>query len=196
MVSEIRQEEIKHMLNVEELLKISIVEIFKVDSNYERALVTNLLSFLFKIYSITGKLNNKSLLTKRAFRSPHHTISQASLVGGGTYPQPGEISLAHHGILFLDELGEFSKHVLEVLRQPMEDQQVTVARANRSLSFPASFILAAATNPCPCGWRGSRRHACRSTIRVSPFRGTRETAISVTSSKSPPRRSDRSSSAG
>lgn len=113
-----------------------------------------------KIYSITGKLNNKSLLTKRAFRSPHHTISQAGLVGGGTYPQPGEISLAHHGILFLDELTEFRRDTLEALRQPLESKTVSISRVAQSVSFPASFLLIAALNPCPCGFFGDKKRQC------------------------------------
>lgn len=113
-----------------------------------------------KIYSITGKLHNNSLLTKRAFRSPHHTISQAGLVGGGTYPQPGEISLAHHGILFLDELTEFRRDTLEALRQPLESKSVSIARVAQSVSFPASFLLIAALNPCPCGFFGDKKRQC------------------------------------
>ncbi|MFZ5954732.1 MAG: YifB family Mg chelatase-like AAA ATPase [Candidatus Dependentiae bacterium] len=113
-----------------------------------------------KIYSISGKLNNQPLVTKRPFRAPHHTISQAGLVGGGSYPQPGEISLAHHGILFLDELTEFKRHTLEVLRQPLESRTVNISRAQHSLSFPASFLLVAATNPCPCGYWGDKKKQC------------------------------------
>lgn len=113
-----------------------------------------------KIYSISGKLNNEPLITQRPFRSPHHTISQAGLVGGGSYPQPGEISLAHHGILFLDELTEFKRHTLEVLRQPLESRTVNISRAQHSLSFPASFLLVAATNPCPCGYWGDKKKQC------------------------------------
>lgn len=113
-----------------------------------------------KIYSITGKLSNNALLTKRAFRSPHHTISQAGLVGGGTYPQPGEISLAHHGILFLDELTEFRRDTLEALRQPLESKTVSIARVAQSVSFPASFLLIAALNPCPCGFFGDKKRQC------------------------------------
>lgn len=113
-----------------------------------------------KIYSITGKLNNQSLLTKRAFRSPHHTISQAGLVGGGTYPQPGEISLAHHGILFLDELTEFRRDTLEALRQPLESKTVSISRVAQSVTFPASFLLVAALNPCPCGFFGDKKRQC------------------------------------
>lgn len=113
-----------------------------------------------KIYSISGKLNNQPLISERPFRSPHHTISQAGLVGGGSYPQPGEISLAHHGILFLDELTEFKRHTLEVLRQPLESRVVNISRAQHSLSFPASFLLVAATNPCPCGYWGDKKKQC------------------------------------
>lgn len=113
-----------------------------------------------KIYSITGKLTNQSLLTQRAFRSPHHTISQAGLVGGGSYPQPGEISLAHHGILFLDELTEFKRDTLEALRQPLESKTVSISRVAQSVSFPASFLLVAALNPCPCGFFGDKKRQC------------------------------------
>lgn len=106
-----------------------------------------------KIHSVAGKLPvNASLISKRPFRSPHHTISDAALVGGGGIPQPGEISLAHNGVLFLDELPEFKKSVLEVMRQPMEERSVTISRARVALEFPASFMLIASMNPCPCGY--------------------------------------------
>ena len=113
-----------------------------------------------KIYSISGKLGDKGLVVDRPFRSPHHTISQAGLVGGGSFPQPGEISLAHNGILFLDELTEFKRSTLEVLRQPLEHRTVSIARAQQSVKFPASFLLVAALNPCPCGFWGDKKHAC------------------------------------
>jgi magnesium chelatase family protein len=113
-----------------------------------------------KIYSISGKLEENTLLGQRPFRSPHHTISQAGLVGGGSFPQPGEISLAHNGLLFLDELTEFKRDTLEVLRQPLENKEVTIARAQHSINFPASFVLVAALNPCPCGYYGDKKKDC------------------------------------
>ena len=106
-----------------------------------------------KIHSVAGKLpENSSLVSKRPFRSPHHTISDVALVGGGGVPQPGEISLAHNGVLFLDELPEFKRTVLEVMRQPMEERKVTISRAKVALDFPANFMLIASMNPCPCGF--------------------------------------------
>jgi magnesium chelatase family protein len=105
------------------------------------------------IHSIAGKLGvQQSLLTERPFRSPHHSISSTALIGGGSNPQPGEITLAHHGVLFLDELPEFSKHALEVMRQPLEDRIVNISRARYAVEFPANFMLIASMNPCPCGY--------------------------------------------
>jgi magnesium chelatase family protein len=114
-----------------------------------------------KIHSVAGVLPaGESLITTRPFRAPHHTISDAGLIGGGAWPRPGEVSLAHNGVLFLDELPEFRKNVLEVLRQPLEDGAVTLSRAATSLSFPARVTLAAAMNPCPCGHHGDALHTC------------------------------------
>jgi magnesium chelatase family protein len=119
-----------------------------------------------KIHSVTGMLDSKrSFLTTRPFRSPHHTISDAGLLGGGTNPGPGEVSLAHHGVLFLDELPEFRRQTLEVLRQPLEDRVVTISRAAGSLTFPANFMLVAAMNPCPCGYYGDSKRECRCSNR-------------------------------
>lgn len=117
-----------------------------------------------RIYSALGRLKaDEPLLATRPFRSPHHTISDAGMVGGGSTPTPGEISLAHHGVLFLDELPEFNRRSLEVLRQPLEEGHVTISRALTSTTFPASLILVAAMNPCPCGYLGDSRHACKCT---------------------------------
>jgi magnesium chelatase family protein len=125
---------------------------------FEEALETT------KIHSVAGVLDAKSgLVSVRPFRSPHHTISDAGLIGGGIIPRPGEVSLSHNGVLFLDELPEFPRNVLEVMRQPLEDGNVTIARASMSLTFPARFMLAAAMNPCPCGYHGSGQRECQCT---------------------------------
>ena len=114
-----------------------------------------------QIHSVAGKLSrDTSLISQRPFRSPHHTISQVALVGGGASPQPGEISLAHNGVLFCDELPEFNRSVLEVLRQPLEDRRITISRAKYSIDFPASFMFVASMNPCPCGYYGDPTHHC------------------------------------
>jgi magnesium chelatase family protein len=119
-----------------------------------------------RIYSALGRLPpGEALLATRPFRSPHHTISDAGMVGGGTVPAPGEISLAHHGVLFLDELPEFNRRSLEVLRQPLEEGRVTISRALHSTTFPASFILVASMNPCPCGYMGDPKHACKCSVQ-------------------------------
>ena len=116
------------------------------------------------IHSVAGQLRpGVGLLTERPFRAPHHTISDVALVGGGSTPRPGEVSLAHHGVLFLDEMPEFDRRVLEALRQPIEEGRITVSRALRSVAFPARFVLVAAMNPCPCGYLGDKRRECRCT---------------------------------
>ncbi|MBN1754592.1 YifB family Mg chelatase-like AAA ATPase [bacterium] len=117
-----------------------------------------------KIHSVAGKLPaDTALIATRPFRSPHHTISDAGLIGGGAYPKPGEVSLAHNGVLFLDELPEFKKNILEMLRQPLEDGVVTISRAAMSLSYPARFTMVAAMNPCPCGYYSDPTHTCNCT---------------------------------
>ncbi len=133
--------------------------------NFEEALETT------KIHSIAGILRkDQALITERPFRSPHHTISDAALIGGGTIPRPGEVSYAHHGVLFLDELPEFKKNVLEVLRQPLEDYKVTVSRSKMSLEFPANFMLAAAMNPCPCGFFTDPNKECTcNTMQIQKY---------------------------
>jgi len=125
------------------------------------------------IHSVAGLLPlGQGLLTERPFRAPHHTISNVALVGGGAVPRPGEISLAHHGVLFLDEMPEFDRRVLEVLRQPLEEGRVTIARAARTAVFPARFLLVAAMNPCPCGYAGHEKKACHCTpVQVDRYCG-------------------------
>ncbi len=131
---------------------------------FEEALETT------KIFSVSGMLSS-SLVTVRPFRSPHHTISDAGLIGGGQVPRPGEVSLAHNGVLFLDELPEFRKNVLEMLRQPLEDGKVTIARASVTLTYPSRFLLVAALNPCPCGYLGDSVHQCRcSALQIQRYR--------------------------
>lgn len=124
------------------------------------------------IYSVAGLVGkDEGIVTQRPFRAPHHSISDAGLIGGGQIPRPGEVSLAHNGVLFLDELAEFKKNILEGLRQPLEDGSVTISRASSSLSFPASFILVAASNPCPCGFLGDTNHDCScSPIQIQRYR--------------------------
>lgn len=128
------------------------------EMSFEEALETT------KIHSVCGTLDDhESFMTKRPFRAPHHTISDAGLIGGGTYPMPGDVSLAHNGVLFLDEILEFKRHVLEVLRQPLEDGVVTISRAMATMKFPARFMLIAAMNPCPCGYNNDPTRECTCT---------------------------------
>ena len=115
-----------------------------------------------KIHSVVGGVKDEGLLRARPFRSPHHTISDVALVGGGSYPQPGEISLAHNGVLFLDELPEFKRSALEVMRQPLEDREVTISRAKFTVCYPASFMLVASMNPSPAGYFNDDTAAIRS----------------------------------
>lgn len=136
------------------------------DLGFEEALETT------KIYSVSGLLpTNSSLVATRPFRSPHHTISDAGLIGGGAFPRPGEVSLAHNGVLFLDELPEFRKNVLEVMRQPLEDGRVTISRASTSITYPSTFMLIAAMNPCPCGFYGDQNKDCScSPMQIQRYR--------------------------
>jgi magnesium chelatase family protein len=136
------------------------------DMSFEEALETT------KIYSVSGLLpDHSSLYATRPFRPPHHTISDAGLIGGGAIPKPGEVSLAHNGVLFLDELPEFRKNVLEVMRQPLEDGTVTISRASTSITYPANFMLIAAMNPCPCGYHGDLQKECTCTpIQIQKYR--------------------------
>ncbi len=124
-----------------------------------------------KVHSVMGLLDGRALVAVRPFRSPHHTISDAGLIGGGPVPRPGEVSLAHHGVLFLDELPEFRKNVLEVLRQPLEDSKITISRVLGTLTFPASVMLVAAMNPCPCGFYTDPQHECTcSPLEIQRYR--------------------------
>lgn len=137
------------------------------DLNFEEALE------ITKIHSIAGELpQNTPLITTRPFRSPHHTVSGTSLVGGGRIPKPGEISLAHFGVLFLDELPEFNKNTLEVMRGPLEDGAITISRVNATLTYPCDFMFVASMNPCPCGYYGSKDKECTCTPQmISKYMG-------------------------
>jgi magnesium chelatase family protein len=122
-----------------------------------------------KLYSVAGMLGQDALVARRPFRSPHHTISQAGLVGGGSSPRPGEISLANNGVLFLDELTEFRRCTLEVLREPLENKRVLISRASSAVEYPASFLLIAALNPCPCGYYGDKKKCVCSSLQISKY---------------------------
>ena len=117
-----------------------------------------------KIYSVSGNLKENKLIVERPFRAPHHTSSSVSIIGGGRIPMPGEVSLAHNGALFLDELPEFNRNTIEVLRQPLEEKEITISRANATLTYPANFLFIAGMNPCPCGYYGSEVHECSCTL--------------------------------
>ena len=124
-----------------------------------------------RVHSVMGLMDGQPLVTTRPFRAPHHTVSDAGLIGGGTIPKPGEVSLAHHGVLFLDELPEFRKNVLEVLRQPLEEMRITISRAVGSITYPANVMLIAAMNPCPCGFLGDPQKECScSTLHIQRYR--------------------------
>ena len=145
-----------------------------------------------RIHSVAGVLEaSRGLVGTRPFRAPHHTISDAGLIGGGAVPRPGEVSLSHNGVLFLDELPEFERNVLEVLRQPLEEGYVTIARASMSVSFPSRFMLAAAMNPCPCGFFGDIPRASadarrrKSRVTFPKFPGPCLTAL-ISTLKVPP----------
>ena len=137
------------------------------DLNFEEALE------ITKIHSIAGELKqNVPIITTRPFRAPHHTVSGTSLVGGGRIPKPGEISLAHFGVLFLDELPEFNKNTLEVMRGPLEDGVITISRVNATLTYPCDFMFVASMNPCPCGYYGSKDKECTCTPQmISKYMG-------------------------
>jgi len=124
-----------------------------------------------KIYSVAGKLGaGGGLITKRPFQNPNHDASTAAIIGGGIFPVPGQVTLAHHGVLFLDELPEFNKTTLEALREPLEERQVTISRVNGTFTYPSSFILICAMNPCPCGWNGDKEHNCQcSTLEIKRY---------------------------
>jgi magnesium chelatase family protein len=139
------------------MLSKSVVELLPAPSNEEIMEITQL-------HSLAGQLQSGSWAAQRPFRAPHHSASNSALIGGGRQPRPGEISLSHRGVLFLDELPEFHREVLEALRQPLEDRVVTIARAAGVISFPAHFMLIAAQNPCPCGYYGDTQHSCRCSL--------------------------------
>lgn len=124
-----------------------------------------------KIHSVAGMRSSTGLITQRPFRSPHHTISSVALIGGGTNPMPGEVSLANNGVLYLDELPEFNRSVLEVLRQPLEDRQITIARAKNTVTYPSNLMLIASANPCPCGFYGSNKECTCTETQIKKYMG-------------------------